>query len=74
MNAPEISRVYDAHPFANDARKALDLNRNAETRKMTRHFLETYDGGVFLGWRCTVDYTEGHPVKPGALVGQKVPK
>ena len=58
MNAPEIRRGYDAHPFANDARKALDLDRNAVTREMTRHFLETYDGGVFLGWRCTVDYTK----------------
>ena len=74
LSPPEIRRVYQTHPFANDARKELDANRNAVTREMTRHFLEVYDGGIFVGWRCTVDYAKGHPLNPGALVGQKVTK
>ena len=74
MSPPEIRRVYTSHPFANEARKALDLDRNEVTREMTRHFLETYEGGVFLGWRCTVDYTRGHPCNPDALIGQTVSK
>jgi hypothetical protein len=41
---------------------------------MTEAFLAAYDGGVFKGWRCTVDYTLSHPLNPEALIGKRVAK
>ena len=74
LNPPQVRRAYQSHPFANAARRGLDEDRNEVTREMTRHFLETFEGGVFLGWRCTIDYSRGYPLNPEALVGLPVTK
>jgi hypothetical protein len=65
LQPPQIRRVYQSHPFANEARKTLDDDRNTITREMTRHFMETYTGGVFIAWRCSVDYAKSYPLNPG---------
>ena len=72
LSPPQIREVYTSHTFANEVRSSLDGDRNEATRAMTRHFLATYEGGVFLGWRATADYALGRPRNPQSLVGQRV--
>ena len=69
-----IRRKYMSHMFATVLRAQLDRDRNAVTMAMTEAFLAAYDGGVFKGWRCTVDYTLSHPLNPEALIGKRVAK
>ena len=71
---PQIRATYEAHVFPNKVRRDLDSERNAVTREMTRHFLETFEGGVFTGWRCSYDYALSRPLNPNALTGQRVTK
>ena len=55
-------------------RTALDNERNEETARMTSEFYETFQAGIFTGWRCLYDYGRGHPTNPEALVGLPVMK
>jgi len=74
LKPPEIRKTQQSHPFSNKARQTLDEERSMVTREMTRNFMDTYEGGVFLGWRCTIDYSRSYPLNPEALVGQRVAK
>ena len=71
---PQIRQVCAEHPFASDVRRDLDSECNEVTREMTRHFMETYEGGVFTGWRCSYDCAMGRPLNPDILVGEDVAK
>jgi hypothetical protein len=44
------------------------------TTAMTEAFLAAHRGGVFEGWRCTVDYSLSKPLNPDVLVGMEVTK
>ena len=60
--------------FATALRTELDRDRNAITKAMTGAFIAAHTGGVFKGWRCSVDYALGHPLNPKVLIGQRVSK
>ena len=60
--------------FATILRTELDRDRNAITKQMTDAFIAAHAGGVFKGWRCSVDYALGHPLNPKTLIGQPVSK
>ena len=72
MEPPCIRRKYAAHMFATSLRTQLDRDRNSVTAAMTEAFLAAYAGGVFAGWRCTVDYSLSNPLNPEALIGMEV--
>jgi hypothetical protein len=74
LKPPSIRRKYTSHMFATALRTQLDRDRNKVTKAMTEAFLAAYEGGVFTGWRCTVDYSLSRPLNPEALVGQRVAK
>ena len=74
MKPPCIRRKYTTHMFATSLRTQLDRDRNSVTTAMTEAFLAAYDGGVFTGWRCTVDYSLSKPLNPEILIGMKVAK
>ena len=69
---PQIRQVFQAHPFGNITRQELDTDRNTCTREMTRHFCDTYEGGVFTAWRASIDYRLSSPQNPEAVVGQRI--
>jgi len=74
LTPPNIRRKYNTHMFATILRTELDRDRNAITKAMTDAFIAAHSGGVFKGWRCSVDYALGHPLNPEALVKQRVVK
>jgi len=74
LTPPTIRRKYNSHMFATALRTELDRDRNAITKAMTDAFIAAHSGGVFKGWRCSVDYALGHPLNPKALINARVVK
>ena len=74
MQPPCIRRKHATHMFATVLRTQLDRDRNSITTAMTEAFLAACRGGVFEGWRCTVDYSLSKPLNPDVLVGMEVTK
>jgi hypothetical protein len=74
LNPPEIRKTYQGHQFATSLRLDLDRSRNAKTKEMTVEFLETHPDGVFVGHRCTVDFSRGNSSNPDDLIGMRVGK
>ena len=74
LKPPTIRATFKKALNPTKQRTALDNERNEEAARMTTEFYETFEAGIFSGWRCLYDYGRGHPTNPEALVGLLVTK
>ncbi len=68
LKPPFVRRKYTSHMFATSLRSQLDRDRNSIKAAITEAFRAAYEGGTFIGWRCTIDYS------PEALIGKRAAK